>query len=94
MSAMGILHLKLAIPQAQSLKTKRQIIKSLKDVLRRKFNVSVAEVDDLDKWQRAEVAVACIGNDKRFLNSVLSKVVNVVEKRHEIELIDYEIEIA
>ena len=93
MTAIGILSLELAIPQAHSLKAKRQVIKGLKDALRRKFNISVAEVEGLDKWQRATIAVACVSNNRRFLNSVLSKVVNVVEEKRGLELIDYEIEI-
>ena len=89
----GVLQLSLFIPGACSLKAKRQILKSLKDRVRKKFNVSVAETEGLEKWQRQTLAVACVNNNKRFLNSVLSKVVNLVESDHAVELIDYTIEI-
>ena len=89
----GVLQLSLFIPQANSLKSKRQILKSLKDKIRRKLNVSVAEVDSQDKWQSGTLAVACVSSDKRLLNSILSKVVNLVDTQHALELTDHAIEI-
>lgn len=88
----GLLQLSIFIPQANSLKSKRQILKSLKDKIRHKFNVSVAEVDGQDLWQRLTLAVACVNSDKRLINSMLSKVVNLVDSQHAIELVDYEME--
>lgn len=88
----GLLQLSILIPQANSLKSKRQVLKSLKDKIRQKFNVSVAEVDGQDLWQRLTLAVACVNSDKRLINSMLSKVVNLVEGQHAIELLDYEME--
>jgi hypothetical protein len=76
-----------------SLKEKRRAIKSIKDRVRSKFNVSIAEVDGLDKWQWATLGVACVSNDTRFVNSVLSNVVNFIGGIHLAELVDYEIEI-
>ncbi len=89
----GVLQLSLFIPQANSLKSKRQILKSLKDRIRHKFNVSVAEIDCLDKWQRATLAVACVNSDKRLVNSVLSKVITLVDAQCVIELLDHTIEL-
>lgn len=89
----GVLQLNLFIPQANSLKSKRQVLKSLKDKIRHKFNVSVAEIDCQDMWQSVTLAVACVNSDKRLLNSILSKVVNLVETQHHLELVDYLIEI-
>ena len=53
----GLLTLDIHIPDAQSLKDKRQVIRSLKDKLRRQFNVAVAELDHHDLWQRSVVGV-------------------------------------
>ena len=89
----GVLQLRLFIPQANSLKSKRQIIKSLKSRIRHKFNVSVAEIDYLDKWQSEVLAVACVNSDKRLVNSLLSKVVNLVDAQGALELVDYTIEL-
>lgn len=89
----GVLQLNLFIPQANSLKSKRQVLKSLKDKIRHKFNVSVAETEASNKWQRAMLAVACVSSDKRLVNSVLSKAVNLVERQHSVDLVDYSIEL-
>ena len=86
-----ILHLRLL--EAYSLKDKRRTIKSIKDRVRNKFNVSIAEIDALDKWQWATLGVACVSNDTRFTNSLLSKVVDFVDEARLVELVDYEIEI-
>ena len=53
----------------------------------------MAEVGDNDLWQRAELAVAAIGNDRAFINSVIDKVVNFIENLHVAEIIDHRIEI-
>ena len=59
--------IEIQIPQAQSLKTKRKTVKSLKDRIRDKYNASVAEIDYQDKWQRALIGVAMLGNNKQVL---------------------------
>ncbi len=69
MTVTGLLHVELHIPTAQSLKQKRSVIKSLKDRLRTRFNVSVAEVDHLDKWQRATLAIALVSTDHSHIES-------------------------
>ncbi|HXI10553.1 MAG TPA: DUF503 domain-containing protein [Thermodesulfobacteriota bacterium] len=89
----GICGISLLIHDAQSLKGKRQVIKSLQEKVRNRFNVSMAEVGDNDLWQRAELAVAAIGNDRAFINSVIDKVVNFIENLHVAEIIDHRIEI-
>ena len=88
----GLLQLELAIPASRSLKDKRRVLKSIKDRIRSKFNVSIAEIDDLDVWDRSVVAVCCVSNDVRLCNQILSKVVNLVESNHEGELRDYRVE--
>ena len=89
----GICGISLLIHDAQSLKGKRQVIKSLQEKVRNRFNVSMAEVGDNDLWQRAELAVAAVGNDRAFINSVIDKVVNFIENLHVAEIIDHRIEI-
>ena len=62
--------------------------------IRKQFNVSLAEVDDNDLWQRLTLGVTCVTNDSRYANDVLSKVVAFVETiRGEFEVLDYETEI-
>ena len=83
----------LYLGQSQSLKDKRQVIKSLKDRIGNAFNVSVAEVADQNLWQKATLGFAVVSNQTRHANEVLSKVVNFIERDYSIELIDYQIEV-
>jgi len=89
----GICTLHLRLAGSHSLKEKRRIVKSIKDRVKNKFNVSIAEVDMLDSWQWAVLGVACVSNDSGFANSVLSNVINLIEDIHLAELVDYKIEI-
>jgi len=90
----GILTVRLHLPQSLSLKGKRQILKSIITRISNQFNVSVAEIDDHDRWQLATIGVSCISNNNRYTNEVLSKVVKFIENgRFDIELLSYEIEI-
>ncbi|MGA2220350.1 MAG: DUF503 domain-containing protein [Verrucomicrobiia bacterium] len=85
----GILQVDLSIPGADSLKSKRMVLRSLKDRIRREFNVSIAEVADNDQWQSASLAIVVVSNDKRFANQVLSKVVDLIEATHDSVVDDY-----
>ena len=71
MAALGVLTLELRIEQAHSLKEKRHVVKSLKDRLRAKFNVSVAEIDDQDLHNSAVLAVAVVSPSKDFASKIL-----------------------
>ncbi len=89
----GILTLHVSIDGADSLKDKRQVVKSLLAHLRQKFNVSAAEVDDLDVWRRATLGVSVVSNEAKFANQVLDKVVDHVERDLRVVLDDFGIEI-
>ena len=89
----GVLRVQLAIFEATSLKDKRRVVKSLKDRLSNRFNVSVAEVDALDMRQRADLGVAMVANDARFVESCLHKIVDMLRAERAASLIDYEIEL-
>jgi hypothetical protein len=81
------------VRHARSLKDKRSAVKSLKDNLRNRFNVSVAEVGGHDSRQQATLGVAMVGRDSRHLDGALAKVVSFVRAFRPAELIDYEVEI-
>ncbi|MFC1529015.1 DUF503 domain-containing protein [Candidatus Latescibacterota bacterium] len=87
----GILHIELFIPESGSLKTKRFAIKSIKERLRSRFNVSVAEIDNADKWQRASLGVAAISNESKHLESIFGNVMNLVYGDRRVEVIDSKI---
>jgi len=89
----GTAWIELHIPGVSSLKGKRQIIKSMKEKIKNRFNVSIAEVEKQDFWQRATLGLACVAHDKRAANRILSKVINFIEQNKNISLTDYKIEI-
>ena len=74
MAVIGVVTLELRIEQAHSLKDKRHVVKSLKDRLRNKFNVAVAEIEDQDLWQRAVVAAVTVSADHTYAEKVLQSV--------------------
>ena len=76
----GLLTLELYIPDAQSLKDKRKVLRSLKDKLRRDFNVGVAELEHQDKWQRSVVGVVTISKEEKHVNEVLQKVLDEADR--------------
>ena len=81
------------LPAVDSMKGKRHIIKSLKDKLRDRFEVAVAEVDHHDIWQRATLAVACVSHDARHANSVVSKAMDFIEAHVDGRVLDTSVEI-
>jgi uncharacterized protein YlxP (DUF503 family) len=82
----GLLQLELHVPGAHSLKDKRQVLQSLIETMRRRFNVSVAEVGRQDAWQQAELGIATVANERRFLDEVLSRVESFVEGEPRVEV--------
>ncbi len=90
----GICKIRLRLPENQSLKGKRRVLKSITARLKNKFNISVAEVDDQDLWQLATLGICCVSNDQRFTNEVLSKVVDFITgSGFDVEILGCEIEI-
>jgi uncharacterized protein YlxP (DUF503 family) len=90
---LGTLQVELLIPGSFSLKDKRFVLQGLKTKIRSTFNVSVAEVDFHDKWQRTCVAFACVSADRRYLDSVFSKVLNAIDAEDRVEVVDQQVEI-
>ena len=83
----GVCTVELLIPGSQSLKDKRQVVHSVKDRLRGKFNLSVAEVDGLDLWQTAVLGLACVSNDGRHVDQVLEQALNVIKSMPLLEVV-------
>lgn len=86
------LTLELMIYGAGSLKAKRQVVRSLRERIRNKFNVSVAEVGEMDAWQRSTIAVAIVSNDQRFANQVLCKIADLVNSNGEVTMVGQEMQ--
>jgi len=83
----------LHLPAVGSLKEKRHVLKGLKEKLKHRFDVSVAEVDHHDSWQRATLAVACVSHESRHANEVVSKAVHFLESLVDGNVIDISVEI-
>ena len=78
----------LRIPGVDSLKEKRHVVKTLTASLRQKFNVSVAEVDHQELWQRTAIAVSSVGGEAYHLKRVMHEVERHVGRWYEVEIID------
>ena len=83
----GLLTIELHFPGARSLKEKRMVVKSIKDRLRRKFNVAVAETGYQDLWQRAVLSVVSVGSARHIVESTLEAMDRDLEERHSSELL-------
>jgi hypothetical protein len=84
----GLLTLDLHLPEASSLKAKRHILQSLKDKIKSRFNVSIAEVDANNLWQRSVIGIACVANETKLINKVFEDVKNLIQNTPSVELID------
>ena len=89
----GVCKVELYIPESNSLKAKRKVIKSLKDRVKKKFNVSIAEVELQNLWQRAILGVATVSNDKKQVDATFSKVISFMEHTDLAIIRQYQIEI-
>ena len=92
MSAVCTLHVDLSIPKARSLKDKRQVVKSILDKSRQKFNVSAAEVGAQDLHQRAELAFCTISNDGRHARGRMDTLLDALRQHPAARLIDFQVE--
>jgi uncharacterized protein YlxP (DUF503 family) len=88
----AIARITLVIASAQSLKDKRSVVKRLKDQVRQKFNVSIAEVDAHDNWQRAVLGLTLVGSDRRFAESAVDEVLRFVRDHADVAKDEHELQ--
>jgi uncharacterized protein YlxP (DUF503 family) len=89
----GVGVLELMVHNSSSLKAKRQVIKSLLGRVRSKFDISIAEVGEQDKWQRSTIAFAVVSNDGGHAHTMLETITDYVESLYLAEVVDTRIEI-
>jgi hypothetical protein len=89
----GTLCIRLMVRDARTLKDKRRVIKSLKDRIKNKFNVSVSEIGAQDNRQHCVLGIAMVGTDRRYVNGVLSTIIDSLRTFTCAELVDYELEL-
>ncbi len=84
----GYVSLRFFLHGNNSLKGKRKVIRAIKDRLKNKFNVSVAEVGDQDVWQSIHLGIAAVNADAQYLDGLLKQVVNFIDNMHLAEMTD------
>ncbi|MGO9641662.1 MAG: DUF503 domain-containing protein [Candidatus Acidiferrales bacterium] len=89
----GLLTLEIQILDAHSLKDKRQVLRSLKDRLRGRFNIAIAELDGQDSWQRATIGIVSVSNNAAHLEQSLRTVFEESERMLGRDLVNHELEI-
>ncbi|MCL0052818.1 DUF503 domain-containing protein [Peptococcaceae bacterium] len=89
----GTLTVELFIFGSRTLKDKRRILKSILDKVKSRFNVSIAEVDSHDMWQRSVLGIACVSNQVAHVQSVLSSVEKFISHQRDAEIISLHTEI-
>lgn len=90
----GICRIQIHLPENQSLKDKRRILKSLISKLRNHYNISVAEVDDHDLWQLATLGISCVSNHDQHVDETITSITKFIAQNYpELEIVDQETEI-
>lgn len=89
----GVARTELHLPECTSLKQKRQILKSILDRVKNKYNVSIAEVDHQDLWQRTTLGIAFVTQTQHQAEKVLSSIERYIENNQKIELLSNQIDI-
>ena len=88
----GVLRLTLYLPEGHSLKEKRSVLRKIKARVQNKFNVSIAESDDHDLWQRATLGICQVGTDEPFVDGALREVVRFIDDMQVAELGEEQLE--
>lgn len=89
----GTLKIELHLHDNRSLKGKRKIVRSMVDKVKHKFNVAIAEIGSNDKWQKIELGVSTVGNDRRHLDASLTNILAFLDSMYLAEIVDSRIEI-
>ncbi len=89
----GTLKIELHLHDNRSLKGKRKIVRSMVDKVKHRFNVAIAEIGSNDKWQRIELGVSTVGNDRRHLDASLTNILAFLDSMYLAEIVDSRIEI-
>jgi hypothetical protein len=82
----GVLRLTIYISSSQSLKDKRSVLRKIKSRVRNEFNVSIAECDDHDLWQRSQLGICQVGTDQAYIDGALQAVVRFIDELYVAEI--------
>ena len=89
----GCCSIKFYLHGNNSLKGKRRVVRAIKDRLKNDFNVSIAEVGNQDVWQSLHIGISAVGSDKPYMDGLMTKVIDAIDRMNLAEIVDYKIEI-
>lgn len=89
----GTLKIGFRLHDNRSLKGKRKVVKSIVDKVKSRFNVSIAEIGSNDIWQKIELGISAVGNDRRHIDSSLNRVLSYIDSLYLAEIVDTQMEI-
>ncbi len=87
----GVLEIEIFIPYSTSIKEKRYILKSIKDRMKSRFNVSVAELDYFDTWQRSKIGFACLSNSANYISEYLMEILKFLQEDRRFEITSHRV---
>lgn len=89
----GTLKIEFRLSENRSLKGKRKVVRSMVDKVKSRFNVAIAEVGANDKWQKIELGVCTVGNDRRYVDSSLNHILDFLDSLYVAQIVNTEMEI-
>ena len=89
----GTLIIEFRLHDNRSLKGKRKVVRSMVDKVKHRFNVAVAEIGSNDKWQKIELGLSTVGNDRRHVDASLNNILAYLESLYVAEIVDSRAEI-
>jgi len=89
----AVCRLEIFVPESSSLKSKRFVLNSIKKRIRNKFNVSVAEVDNNDKWQRISLGISMVSNERKFIDMNIEEILKLIERDGRMEILSHLVEV-
>ncbi|HOJ15999.1 MAG TPA: DUF503 domain-containing protein [Caldisericia bacterium] len=90
--SVALLSIELRLPFSHSLKDKRRVIQSIFAKIKKNFNVSIAELDSQDLWQKANIEIASVNTSSGELSKTFNHIVDFIYEFHDVEVVDYKIE--
>ena len=85
--------MEIFVPESSSLKSKRFVLNSIKIRIRNKFNVSVAEVENNDKWQRISLGISMVSNERKFIDMNVEEILKLIERDGRMEILSHLVEV-
>ncbi|MDD3655574.1 MAG: DUF503 domain-containing protein [Atribacterota bacterium] len=89
----GICEIIIYLPNSHSLKDKRSILESYKASLRKKYNISIAEIDQKNIWKKSIMGIVCISDNRGAIDHIFQKIIRITENHSEIQLLNYRISV-